>query len=256
MAAGSRRPVIGITTYPQNDRGRYELPDEYVASARRAGADVVLLPPGAGTVDGLVDRLDGIILAGGGDLDPATYGGDGHETIYSLDEARDADELDIVRLLLEREVPTLAICRGSQVLNVALGGTLHPHLPDLGRVDDRGEAVIHRDAEAIARGLPGPVPHAVRVDPDSLVADVMGATDVVPMSWHHQAIDRLGDGLRAVAWAPDGTIEATEHDSHPWLLSVQWHPELSAATDPTQQRLFDTLAAHAAANPPPSRNSR
>lgn len=243
MAAGSRRPLIGITTYPQNDRGRYELPDEYVAAVRRAGGDVVLLPPGAGTVDSLVDRLDGIVLAGGGDLDPATYGGAGHETIYSLDEARDADELALVHLLLERAVPTLAICRGSQVLDVALGGTLHPHLPDLGRVDADGAEVVHRDAEAIARGLPGPVPHPVRVDPDSLVAEVMGAADVVPMSWHHQAVDTLGEGLRAVGWAPDGTIEATEHESHPWLVSVQWHPELSAADDPTQQRLFDALVA-------------
>ena len=144
-------------------------------------------------------------------------------------------------------MPTLAICRGSQVLNVALGGTLHPHLPDLGRVDDHGAEVVHRDAEAIARGLPGAVPHDVRVEPGSLVAEVMGETDVTPMSWHHQAIDELGSGLRAVGWAPDGTIEATEHDSHPWLVSVQWHPELSAATDPTQQRLFDALVARTAA---------
>lgn len=241
MVALSTRRLIGITTYPQNDRGRYELPDEYVACVRRAGADVVLLPPGAGAIDSLVDRLDGIVLAGGGDLDPATYGGAGHDTIYSLDEARDADELALVHAVIDRAIPTLAICRGSQVLNVALGGTLHPHLPDLGRTDEDGAAVVHRDAAAIARGLPGPVPHDVRVEPGSLVAELMDATDVTPMSWHHQAIDRLGDGLRPVGWAPDGTIEATEHESHPWLASVQWHPELSAADDPTQQRLFDGL---------------
>ncbi|WP_436794096.1 gamma-glutamyl-gamma-aminobutyrate hydrolase family protein [Actinospongicola halichondriae] len=235
------RPLVGITTYPQNDRGRYELPEEYVASVRRAGADAVLLPPGAGAVIGLLGRLDGLVLAGGGDLDPATYGGQSHETIYSLDEARDADELAIVHEVLDRGLPTLAICRGSQVLNVALGGTLHPHLPDVARLDENGEAVIHRDAEAIRRGLPGPVPHDVSVEAGSLVAEVMGATEVTPMSWHHQAIDRLGEGLRAVAWAPDGTIEATEHESHRWLASVQWHPELSAESDPTQQRLFDAL---------------
>ncbi len=232
------RPLVGITTYPQNDRGRYELPDEYVACVRRAGADVVLLAPGAGVdgVVGLLDRLDGLVLAGGGDLDPATYGGTTHETVYSLDAARDTDELAIVHEVLARAMPTLAICRGSQVLNVALGGTLHPHLPDV-----VGETVIHRDAEAIERGLPGPVPHEVSVEAGSLVAEVMGATEVTPMSWHHQAIDRLGEGLRAVAWAPDGTVEATEHESHRWLASVQWHPELSAESDPTQQRLFDAL---------------
>ncbi len=245
----SVRPLVGITTYPQNDRGRYELPDDYVACVRRAGADAVLLPPGAGVIERLVERLDGIVLAGGGDLDPATYGSEGHETIYSLDEARDADELALVHLLLEREIPTLAICRGSQVVNVALGGTLHPHLPDV-----VGDAIVHRDADAIRRGLPGPVLHDVRVEPGSLVAEVMepyadGAEGPTPMSWHHQAVDRLGEGLHAVAWAPDGTIEATEHESHPWLASVQWHPELSAATDPTQQRLFDQLARHAGKSP-------
>lgn len=236
------RPLIGITTYPQNARGRYELPEEYVTCVRRAGADVVLLPPGAGSVDALVGRLDGIVLAGGGDLDPATYGGEGHETIYALDEPRDSDELALVHLVLERELPTFAICRGSQVLNVALGGTLHPHLPDV-----VGTEVTHRDADAIARGLPGPVPHTVRVEPDSLVARIMDSTDVTPMSWHHQAIDRLGSGLRPVAWAADGTIEATEHESHPWLISVQWHPELSAGDDPTQQRLFDAFVHTAVA---------
>ncbi len=236
LTSRSPRPLIGISTYPQNAWGRYELPDEYVVSVRRAGADAVLLPPGAGVVDGLVDRLDGIVLAGGGDLDPATYDGDGHESIYSLDEARDTDEIALVHLILERAIPTLAICRGSQVLNVALGGTLHPHLPDV-----VGESVVHRDAEAIAKGLPGPVPHPVRVESGSLISEVMESDDPTPMSWHHQAVDRLGSGLRAVAWAPDGTIEATQHESHPWLASVQWHPELSAASDPTQQRLFDSL---------------
>ena len=129
-----------------------------------------------------------------------------------------------------------AICRGSQVLNVALGGSLHLHLPDV--VDG---SVVHRDEEAARQNQPAPVPHPVEVDADSLVATAMGATAVTPMSWHHQAIDRLGDGLRIVARAPDGTIEATQHESHPWLASVQWHPELTADADPTQQRLFDAF---------------
>ncbi len=236
-----RRPLIGITAYPPNAKGRYELPHEYVASVRRAGADAVLLPPGADGVDTLVDRLDGLVLAGGGDIDPAMYGGAGHDSIYQLDPVRDADEVALVHLLLERRVPTLAICRGSQVVNVALGGTLHPHLPDVARTDEHGNEVIHRDAEAIARGLPGPVPHEVTVEAGSLIAEVMESERLTPMSWHHQAIDRVGDGLRVVARAPDGTIEAIEHESHPWLASVQWHPELSAETDPTQQRLFDGL---------------
>ena len=236
------RPLIGITTYPPNAGNRFELPPEYVAAVRRAGGEAVLVPPGIGDPAGLVARLDGLVLAGGGDLDPARYGGEGHETVYSLHPQRDEDELALVALLLERDLPTLAICRGSQVLNVALGGTLHVHLPDL------GGPVLHRDELAALRGMPAPTPHEVTVDPGSLVAKVMETEHVTPMSWHHQAVDELGEGLRVVARAPDGTVEATEHDTHPWLLSVQWHPELTAATDPTQQRLFDALVAQVRAS--------
>lgn len=234
------RPLIGITTYPPNAGNRFELPTEYVGAIRRAGGEAALIPPGIADPEGLLDRLDGLILAGGGDLDPDLYGGPGHETVYSLHAERDRDELGLVPVLLEREVPTLAICRGSQVLNVALGGSLLVHLPDI--LDG---SILHRREPAELRGMPAPIPHEVTVEPGSLVAKVMEAERVTPMSWHHQAVDRLGDGLRVVARAPDGTVEATEHDSHPWLLSVQWHPELTAATDPTQQRLFDALVTQA-----------
>ena len=230
------RPLIGITTYPANAADRYDLPTAYVASIRRAGGEVVLVPPGIGDSAALLERLDGLVLSGGGDLDPARFGGGEHETIYALDPERDQDEIDLVHLVLDHEIPTLAICRGSQVLNVALGGSLHLHLPDLVGTD-----VLHRIEPEVLRGMPAPTPHDIRVEPGALIAKLMEAHEVTPMSWHHQAIDRLGDGLRPVAWAPDGTIEATEHDSHPWLASVQWHPELTAATDPTQQRLFDGL---------------
>lgn len=231
-----RRPLVGITTYPENDRGRYDLPESYVACVRRAGADVVLIPPDATDAVGVLGHLDGLVLAGGGDIDPSRYGGTGHPTIYSLSEGRDRDESAMVVHVLETGLPTLAICRGSQVLNVTLGGTLHAHLPDV--VDG---SVTHRDEPRALRGEPAPVPHEVRVEPGSLVAEVMGAERVTPMSWHHQAIDRIGADLRPVAWAPDGTIEATEHAQHPWLASVQWHPELTGHEDPTQQALFDGL---------------
>ena len=175
-----------------------------------------------------------ILLAGGGDIDPALHGGGTHETVYALHPERDHDEIALVHLVLEREVPTLAICRGSQVLNVALGGSLHLHLPDV--VDG---TVVHRVAPE--DGGPGPVPHEVRSSRARSSARSWTPDAVTPMSWHHQAVDRLGAGLRVVATAADGTVEATEHDTHPWLVSVQWHPELTAATDPTQQRLFDAF---------------
>ena len=242
----SPRPLIGITTYPPSSGGRYGLPQEYVASVRRAGGEPVLLPPGTPDepveLGPLLDRLDGIVLSGGGDLDPATYGGDGHETIYALHAGRDRDELSMVREIVGHEVPTLAICRGSQVLNVALGGTLVPHLPDVVPGPDAG-GVLHRIEPPEPQAIASPTPHDVAVEAGCRLAEVMGATQVTPMSWHHQAVDRLGDGLRVVAWAPDGVVEATELVDHPWLLSVQWHPELTSASDPTQQRLFDALVA-------------
>ena len=203
---------------------------------RRAGGEPVLVPPGVDDPAGLLARLDGLVLAGGGDIDPARYGGLAHETVYALDPTRDEGELALAQLVLERELPTLAICRGMQVVNVALGGSLHVHVPDV--VDG---TVIHRKEPEALRGMPGPTPHDIEVEPDSFLAGVMGADRVTPMSWHHQAVDAVGEGLRVVGRARDGTVEALEHETHPWLAIVQWHPELTAGGDPTQQRLFDAL---------------
>lgn len=236
----SPRPLIGLTTYPPNPGDRYELPRPYVDAVRRAGGEPVLVPPGVTEPEALLARLDGLLLAGGGDIDPARYGGAVHDTVYAIDPDRDDGELALARTVLERGTPTLAICRGSQVVNVALGGSLHVHLPDV--VDG---TVVHRKEPEALRGMPGPTPHDIAVESDSLIAEVMGADRVTPMSWHHQAVDRLGDGLRVVARAPDGTVEALEHEAHPWLAIVQWHPELTAAGDPTQQRLFDALVERA-----------
>jgi putative glutamine amidotransferase len=229
------RPLIGITTYPIDEGGRVGLPAEYVDAVRRAGGIAVLLPPGEDDAAAVLDRVDGLLLSGGGDIDPALYSAVRHETVYGTDPDRDRSDLALARRAVAETVPTFAICRGLQVVNVALGGTLHQHLPDV-----VGEAVAHRAPPR------EPVPHPIRVDAGSLVARLMGATAIEPMSWHHQAVDRPGVGLRAVAQAADGTVEAIELDGQPWLLAVQWHPELTAATDRTQQRLFDEFVAVAA----------
>jgi len=243
------RPLIGITTYPPDRDGRVELPQEYVHAVRRAGAEPVLVPPGTAEdpvdVEVVLGRLDGVVLAGGGDIDPDRYGGAGHETVYALRPERDRDELALVHALLDRRVPTLAICRGLQVLNVALGGSLHAHLPEVVPGPDGG-GVLHRLEPEELRGRATPTPHVVEVEAGAALASVLGAERVEPMSWHHQAADRLGDGLRVVARAPDGVVEALALDGHPEVTAVQWHPELSAAVDPTQQALFDHLAGLAA----------
>ncbi len=229
-------PLIGITTYGANEKKEFTLPVEYVACVRRAGGIPVLVPPGEPQVEALLGRLDGVVLAGGGDICPSCYGGVQHVTVYNVDSARDQMELALAMAVIERDVPTLAICRGIQIVNVALGGTLHPHLPDV-----VGEDILHRAPPR------KPIPHAVRVFGSSRLASIMATANVEPMSWHHQALRDVAPGLDVVAEAPDGVIEAVEMAGHRWLVGVQWHPELTAEKDPTQQRLFDELLRQSAA---------
>jgi putative glutamine amidotransferase len=228
------RPVVAVTTYPADEGGRVSLPREYLDAVRRAGGVPVLVPPGDDDPAALLARCDGVLLSGGGDVAPSLWGGTDHDEVYGTDHDRDRAELALARAAVLHGVPLFAICRGMQVLNVALGGTLHVHLPDV-----VGEAVAHRAPPR------EPVPHPIEVDASSLVASAMAATAVAPMSWHHQAVDEPGEGLRVVARAPDGVVEAVELAGHPWLAAVQWHPELTAATDRTQQALFDAFVAAA-----------
>lgn len=222
--------MIGLTTYGRGPNNRFMLPGEYVDAVRRAGGIPLLLPPGEERLDAVLPLLNAVVLTGGGDLHPGLYGGQPHETIYMVETERDQTELQWAGRLLETGVPTLAICRGAQLLNVSRGGTLIEHLPDV-----MGETVIHRAPPR------EPVAHPVRVLPESRLAGVLGATDFSCMSWHHQGIRHVAPGFEVVAYAPDGTIEGLEMPAHPWLFAVQWHPELTAAEDPIQQRLFDAL---------------
>jgi putative glutamine amidotransferase len=154
--------------------------------------------------------------------------------VYDVDRERDASEVDLARTLVKHNLPVLGICRGVQTLNVALGGTLVEHLPDV-----VGETVAHRLPPCEA------TPHPIRVDPESRLAQVLKSSTFDAVSWHHQAIRQLAPSLQPVAWAPDGVIEAVELPSHPWLMAVQWHPELAAPTDAPQQRLFQELVRQA-----------
>lgn len=231
----SSAPRIGITTYGRDERGWFELPGEYVDAVRRAGGLAVLLPPGESDVERFLDLVDGLVLAGGGDLDAARYGGTPTQS-YMVDAERDDTELALVRRVLERRTPTLCVCRGLQVLNVALGGTLIEHLPD-----EVGGQVLHR------RPPREPVHHRVEVAPGSRLAEILGSTSFEVASWHHQAVRDLAPGLEVVARAADGVVEAVELRGHDELLAVQWHPELTAAEDPIQQRPFDWLVERATA---------
>ncbi len=248
LARMARRPRIGITTYGRHGdgrlEGRFHLPAKYVDAVRRAGGFPVLLPPGEDDVRDVLALVDALVFTGGPDVEPKRYGGSNHPQIYGVDPERDAQEIELVRAAVKFDVPALGICRGCQVLNVALGGTLIEHLPDV-----VGESVLHRGpdspvpaATASPASVPSVyVPHLVHVDPSSRLARILGTDHPTPSSSHHQAIRRPAQGLAIVARAPDGTIEAVEMRSHPFLVAVQWHPEHTAEIEREQQRLFDAL---------------
>ena len=239
-----RKAVIGITSGGRKEayvRSRhydafYSSPAPYIDAVRRAGGIALLLPPG-GDWDEILPLLDGFVVTGGTDIDPIEYGGDrGNRHLLPADRERDRSELALMRALLAKpRQPVLCICRGLQVLNVAAGGSLHEHIPDI-RADD-----IHRDEAGLW------AMQDVDVTPGSLLSRVMGATRLRTSSGHHQAVKALGAGLRVVAMADDGIIEALESPNHPWLIAVQWHPEVTAAHDRTQQALFDALIKQALA---------
>jgi putative glutamine amidotransferase len=209
----------------------YSVRRRYADAIHRAGGRLLALPPIDDRLDELVEvvaRVDGVVLHGGGDLDPARYGAaDRHPAVAGVEPAHDRVELAVVAAALDVGVPVLAICRGMQVLNVALGGTLVQHLEP--------SAVDHLDAL-----------HEVAVSPGSRLASALGTTAVTGHSWHHQALDRLGDGLVVTGRAADGVVEAVELPGR-WVLGVQWHPEDTAAEDPVNQRLFDAFVAACAA---------
>ena len=225
-------PLIGITTYASNEDDEFALPAQYVSAIHRAGGMAALLPPGETAPDELLARLDGLVLAGGDDVDPDLYGGRHHPEVYNVSRQRDAFELGLARRVLAEQRPTLAICRGLQLVNVALGGTLHEHLPDV-----VGQEILHR--------LPPRknTLHPVTAVAETQLAGLLGNSPFEASSSHHQSIDRLGRGLVAAAHTADGTIEAVELPGQAWLHAVQWHPETTAEVDPLQQSLFDSLVA-------------
>lgn len=237
-----RKPAIGITTGGRSEgyiKSRhydefYSTPAPYVDAVRRAGGLPLLLPPG-GDWEETLRLVDGVIVSGGTDIDPAEYGGDRRNPqVLPVDAERDSGELSLARrLLADGQTPLLCICRGLQVLNVAAGGSLYEHIPDI-RAQD-----IHRNEAGLW------AMQDVSVEADSLIAEAMGKTRLRASSGHHQAVKALGAGLRVVARADDGIIEALELPGHPWLLAVQWHPELTAAQDRSQQALFDALVRKA-----------
>jgi putative glutamine amidotransferase len=227
------RSVIGITTYVTPAKWGYWnveaalVPAAYVQAVERAGGRPLLVPPSEDAVDETLGALDGLLFSGGSDLDPELYDQEPHEETFGVHAERDRAELALLKAALDRDMPVLAVCRGSQVLNVARGGGLVQHLPDV--VGDEKH-----------KHTPGTfADHDVSVEGGTRLAMLLG--DRAPVkSHHHQGIGRLGEGLRVSAYADDGTIEAVEDPGHRFALGVLWHPE--AGED---LRLFEELVREA-----------
>ena len=227
------RPIIGITTYLTS--ATFEswtedsalVPADYVRAVEVAGGRPLLVPPSGDGVDETLDVLDAIIFSGGSDVDPATYGQEPHPETKGVVADRDRAELELLEAALARDMPVLAVCRGSQVLNVGLGGDLVQHLPDVVGHDDH-------------KHTPGEyADHDVTLVPETRLAGLLGEHAPVK-SHHHQGFGRLGSGLRESARAEDGTVEALEDPSRRFALGVLWHPEASE-----DMRLFEALVGEA-----------
>ena len=214
-----KQPVIGLTSYLEPAKwGSWDLPAalipwNYVSKLQAAGATVVILPPDANNHDA-ISRLDGLVMAGGADIEPARYGAGYQDGTDKPRTERDASELGLYRAAREANLPVFGICRGLQIMAVAHGGSLHQHLPDV--VGN----TLHRDAPGTFNN------HGATFTPGSLIADLVGATEVTVNSSHHQAVDSPGD-LTITGYAEDGTIEVCEDPSAEFVLGVQWHPEFS-----------------------------
>ncbi len=238
-----KRPMIGVTTQTLQaiDGIPPELPDSWVMSRRyleivvQAGGAPVLVPLFDREIDllrAIYDRLDGLLIPGGVDVDPETFGEERLPTLGRIDPPRDRVEVQLARWAAEEGKPALGLCRGLQIMNVALGGTLYQDL-----AAQRPDAIRHDyyPTDGFARGY---IAHDVEVHNASRLADLVGGGTIGVNSMHHQAVREVGAGLRVSAVAPDGLVEAAESDDHPFLIGVQWHPESMVTESAAMGGLF------------------
>lgn len=233
------RPLIGIptfldTTLPDTMPQRFAMSRPYIAALEAVGAAPVLLPLdlAEGTMRALFERLDGLFLAGGGDVNPSCYGREADVHTHGIDALRDDAEIVYARWALDAHKPVLGVCRGVQTMSVAAGGTLMQDIPTL-----VPNAIRHQYYPEFPREY---VAHAIDMVPGTRLASILGNTARVN-SFHHQAVQTLPNGFRVSAYAPDGVIEAVERDNDTFAIGVQWHPESLVFTDVSMAALFESF---------------
>lgn len=241
-------PLIGLTVgRVQKPKQIWHLqtPEAYSRAISAAGGAPVLIPPGLAAADmrELRSRLDGLLLTGGGDLDPALFGGQPHPRVYDIDPQRDELEIELARLAARNCWPFLGICRGLQVLNVALGGSLFTHI-----ADQLPNALRHDFLPDWPRDH---LAHTVRLQANSRLEHTLGCAELQVNSLHHQGAEKIAPGLSATAHSPDGLVEALELPSHPFGLAVQWHPEELVSSQPMQALFKAFVKAAQAQNDSP-----
>ena len=231
--------ITGNTTQKTaKSEARQTLNRAYVRAVEAAGGVPLILPVTANpdTIHRCLDALDGILLSGGVDVEPARYGQEPHPALGETDADRDAAEIALIRAALERDKPIFAICRGLQILNVALGGSLYQDLPD-----EKPSEIFHAQNE---RGVPRPeTVHSIRIEAGSRLAQIVGAETMAVNSLHHQALKDVASGLKVTAWADDGVIEAAEMPEKRFVVAIQCHPEELARWQTESQQLFAAFVA-------------
>jgi putative glutamine amidotransferase len=220
-----KQPTIGLSIYANENKDHHFLPTSYVHAIKRAGGVPYLIPP-VGFCPPY--PFDGLLLAGGGDIHPDHYQGDWHDSLYLIDEDRDKTEFALAGYALENNIPTLGICRGMQVLNLAAGGNLYEHIED--QLED---LIEHRTKEGHR------ILHEVEIERNSRLGNILEVERCEIASKHHQALKNIAKPFQVCARAADGVVEGIESREHDFMLGLQWHPEMTAETDPLQQKIFN-----------------
>ena len=242
LVSSARKPVPACTVAvtasirPDGDTSRVRLTAAYVTALENAGLVPLIVPPlsNARATAAVLDSVAGLVLTGGEDVDPARYGEDRHEKIRSVNALRDATEAALVEEARARGMPVLAICRGIQILNVALGGTLIQDISSQCKTSIAHDEEGPRDSRS----------HEIDVEPGSLIAKAIGVEHCTVNSFHHQSVKRVADGMRVTARSPDGVVEGLESiDEDWWVMAVQWHPEeMTESAEPWDRGLFKAFA--------------